>query len=143
MRRALAGLVLSAIAFVSAALAAGPILAPAAAQEDATTLELAVITAYLDHAVAQARGGSDLAERQAQLSAARRALVAAIASHQPIDLDRVRADVAAQRAAIEARLAEVGRTCGPIPDTTPARARRDALVEVEARLARGPFVPER
>jgi hypothetical protein len=112
-----------------------------AAQRDATGSQLAAIEAYVDREVARTHGGAPLEAAQATLLRARAELAAALAARSIVDLVRVRADVAAQRAAIEARLAEVGRTCGPIPDTAPARARRDALIEVEANLARGVFVP--
>jgi hypothetical protein len=115
--------------------------AQGAAQRDATASQLTAIAAYIDREVARTHGGEPLDSAQATLLRARADLAAALAAHAMVDLARVRADVAAQRAAIEARLAEVGRTCGPIPDTAPARARRDALVEVEANLARGVFVP--
>ncbi len=140
--RATAGsLALVAHLLVAHVLVAHVLVAQGAAQRDATALQLRVIEAYVDREVARPRGGAPLEAAQAVLVVARAELAAAIAARQPIDLDRVRAQVAADRAAIEANLAEVGRTCGPIPDTTPARARRDALITIEASLARGPFVP--
>ena len=113
----------------------------AAAQSDATSSQLAAIDAYVAREVARTHGGATLEAAQATLIRARAELAAALAARSSVNLNRVRAEVAAQRTAIEARLAEVGRTCGPIPDTAPARARRDALIEVEARLATGTFVP--
>jgi len=129
--------------FLAVAIASSVVLtsAPATAQRDATAVQLSAIEAYVDREVARTQGGAPLEAAEATHIRARAELAAALAAHQVVDLNRVRAEVTAQRAAIEARLAEVGRTCGPIPDTTPARARRDALIEVEARLARGVFVP--
>lgn len=113
--------------------------AAAQAQDAATDAQRAVIEAYVALEVARARPGDThapeaaLAEQVAALSAALR--------HGRVDLPAVRAEVDVQLAEVEARLREVGATCGPIADPAPARARRDALTIVRAALERGPFVP--
>lgn len=113
--------------------------APLAAQADATAAQLALIDAWVDAQVAGTRRASSPSFER--VDAARAELVAALRS-SPLDAEAVRAEVARRLADIEARLSEVGRSCGPIPDPAPARARRDALREVAAALARGPFLAE-
>lgn len=113
-----------------------------AAQATATELQLRVIEAHVTHQVVLARGDADASARsEADLAARRAELDAALGRGERIDLPAVRAEVERQLADVEARLREVGATCGPTPAPTAARARRDALIAVRAALERGPFVP--
>jgi hypothetical protein len=109
---------------------------------DATPLELLLIDTWVDGEVAAARG-VDVEAHAARVAQHRAALLSALGRGATVDLPAVRAEVRARLSEVEARLAEVGRTCGPIPDTTPARARRDALQELLEALDRGPFTADR
>lgn len=112
----------------------------AAAQADATDAQLRLIDAYIAREVAVAGSGATSPHDEVNVLSARQHLDAALARGERVDLARVRAAVEARLADIEERLAEVGRTCGPVPDLAPARALRDALLAVRTALSRGPFL---
>ena len=121
---------------LAAALCVSLLASASHAQSDATPEELALIDAWVDQRVAATRGR---ASDESLVAERRRALLSALARGATVDLVAVRAEVTRRLADVEARLAEVGRSCGSFPDPAPARARRDALLEVARALADGPF----